>query len=365
MQWRNDAGWIVDAHAGTDPHTLQFSGDLTGEPLDAVEVCKARKLEIEYFQQMGVYRKVPMHTGKAGNHRVLGARRVDVKKVDRTHRSWLVAKEIKTYNAPELFVAMPLRKSLKYVLRRAAQGENDYVMHVDVTRAYVYADASREIYAKLPGEDTEPGDEEMCGRLVQAMSGTRDATHNWQRTSSETDREVGFVGEGVPVPPLSERVARVRDRARRRVCFASSKEHLQHIARHLETKLKIKVMIIGPDAPSELLVLSRSIKWADQGIQYERDHRCADRAIEELRRCGSRGKDAIRMTRPKSQRRQRRSWCEDTPRPSTGQAEADRWAVHNEHGAGGQCDWRGDLHSGQYRANRSGPMRGSAANVGR
>lgn len=33
----------------------------------------------------------------------------------------------------------------------------------------------------------------MCGKLLKAMYGTRDATQNWQRNCSQTVRELGFV----------------------------------------------------------------------------------------------------------------------------------------------------------------------------
>lgn len=72
--------------AVTDPQTPQYWDDLTGEPLDAGEVAKARKLEIEYFKHMGVYHQVPLSEAKAGNHRVLGVRCVDAKNADGTHR---------------------------------------------------------------------------------------------------------------------------------------------------------------------------------------------------------------------------------------------------------------------------------------
>lgn len=70
-------------------------------------------------------------------------RRGDVKKGDGTHRSRLVAKEIKSYNAPELVAATLSRESLKCLMRRAAQDK-------DIARAYCYASASRGICDSLP-----------------------------------------------------------------------------------------------------------------------------------------------------------------------------------------------------------------------
>ena len=48
---------------------------------------------------------------------------------------------------------------------------------MEIRRAYVHAEAKRDIYVELPEEDAEPG---MCGKLVKAMYGTRDAAANWE-----------------------------------------------------------------------------------------------------------------------------------------------------------------------------------------
>lgn len=90
---------------------------------------------------------------------------VDVRKADGSHQSRLVAKAIKTYEAPELLAATPPIESLKYLLRRAAQDSSEAVMHADATRAYFYADASRDIYVWFPAEDQQGGEEQTCRRL--------------------------------------------------------------------------------------------------------------------------------------------------------------------------------------------------------
>lgn len=93
-------------------HALRLAAR-TGEPLDPGEVRKAQRREIEFFRQMGVYRKVPANEPKEPGHHVLGVRWLDVRKADGTHRSRPVAKDIKTHNAPELFAATPPIESLK------------------------------------------------------------------------------------------------------------------------------------------------------------------------------------------------------------------------------------------------------------
>ena len=48
---------------------------------------------------------------------------------------------------------------------------------IDIKRAYVHAMAKRDIYVRLPAEDHQEG---MCGKLIKAMYGTRDAASSWE-----------------------------------------------------------------------------------------------------------------------------------------------------------------------------------------
>lgn len=95
-QWAQYQSWIVDVLTVTVPSRRMYWGDLTGELLDSDEVEKARKIEIEYSRDVGVYKKVPIQQAQEGGHRVLGVGWVDLGKADGSHRSRLGAKEIKT-----------------------------------------------------------------------------------------------------------------------------------------------------------------------------------------------------------------------------------------------------------------------------
>lgn len=66
--------------------------DLLGEASNADEVRKARRLQADYFKQLGVYNKVPAQQAKDGGHRIASVRRMDVKKPKGTHKSGLLAK---------------------------------------------------------------------------------------------------------------------------------------------------------------------------------------------------------------------------------------------------------------------------------
>ena len=74
--------------------------------------------------------------------------------------------------------------------------EGQCVDFIDVRRAYFHAPARRLVYVNLPPEDDQPG---MCGKLVKAMYGTRDAAQNWEHAYSEFLESIGFVsGRATP-----------------------------------------------------------------------------------------------------------------------------------------------------------------------
>ena len=56
-------------------------------------------------------------------------------------------------------------------------------------RAYFHAEARRLVYVKLPVEDKEGG---MCGKLIKAMYGTRDAAQTWECEYVEFMEGIGF-----------------------------------------------------------------------------------------------------------------------------------------------------------------------------
>ena len=61
---------------------------------------------------------------------------------------------------------------------------------IDVRCAYFHAKARRRVFVRLPEEDHEEG---MCGLLVKAMYGTRDAARNWEHEYIEFMANIGFV----------------------------------------------------------------------------------------------------------------------------------------------------------------------------
>lgn len=92
---------------------------------------------------------------------------------------------IQTRNVPELFAAMPPIESLEYPLRGAARDLDLSTMHVDFTTTYFCADAACDICVKLPAEDQEDHEHDVCTNLAKAMYRTRNVAQNWKRKCSE------------------------------------------------------------------------------------------------------------------------------------------------------------------------------------
>ena len=165
---------------------MEAYDDITGQELDPRLMMRARRDEIKYFRDMGVYEKVSVQesyeaTGKAP----IAVRWVDINKGDSAspnYRSRLVAKEFNTGPCPELYAATPPSECLRLMISKVASSirrDGIGLMSADVSRAYLYAKAVRPVYVKLPEEDTEKGDEGKCGKLMMSMYGTRDAPLNW------------------------------------------------------------------------------------------------------------------------------------------------------------------------------------------
>ena len=77
----------------------------------------------------------------------------------------------------------------------------------DVSRAFFHAKATRDVYVRLPNEDTKLGEEELCGKLNYSMYGTRDAAQNWQAEYSQRFIDCGFT-RGSASPCVFHHVAR-------------------------------------------------------------------------------------------------------------------------------------------------------------
>ena len=265
--------------------------DLSGDLLDPLLMQKARREEIVYFKEMGVYDKVAIKevydvTGKAP----IAVRWVDVNKGDSQnpkYRSRLVAKEFNTGVNHDLYAATPPSECLRLMRSILASGRSRgmTLMYADVSRAYFYAKAERPVYVKLPAEDLQPGDENKCGRLRMSMYGTRDAALNWSKEYAGTLKSAGFE-QGKSNPCLfRHRDLEVAIMVHGDDFIAvGSEENLKATRAVLENKYKIKVEVLGtkPGQTRELRILNKVVRLAKSGIELEADPRHVEFTIRDL-----------------------------------------------------------------------------------
>ena len=156
---------------------------------------------MEYVRSMGVYEVVDIRdclkmTGRAP----IKSRWIDINKGDdknRNYRSRWVAKQFKTNNDFELFAATPPLDALRYVISTAASMKDGGLMGNDVSRAYFYAPATRNMYVELPKEAGEGPTK--CAKLLKSLYGTRDAATNWSKAYTEILEKLNFeVGASNP-----------------------------------------------------------------------------------------------------------------------------------------------------------------------
>ena len=160
--------------------------DVSGKELDAKEVRKARREEMEYIEKKGVWVKMKRSEALAQGYKIVDTRWIDIDKGDEQkpiYRSRLVGKEFNTGQEEGLFASTPPLEALRWLLSEAATRDQNghfgrqVVLVSDVSRAFFEAPARRKVAVNLPEEALEEGEtrDEIVGILRQSLYGTRDA----------------------------------------------------------------------------------------------------------------------------------------------------------------------------------------------
>ena len=157
----------------TTSKSWQKPGLTDGQELEPEVVREARALEIERCRKMNVYEKRSIEECFEKTKELpIKVKWVDHKQGDRQHmnvRSRLVAKQINTSKEQRLFAAIPPPlEALRMLLSATVTGDKlKVLMFNDISRAYMYARTASDIFVELREEDnTEPGDENRCGKLM-------------------------------------------------------------------------------------------------------------------------------------------------------------------------------------------------------
>ena len=158
---------------------------------------------MEFFREMNAYTRCPRSKIAEVGGQLIDVRWIDVNKggyEDPVYRSLLVGREYNTHKDDSLYAATPPLEALRIIISNAATIERGgergrerrkELMVNDVSRAYFYAPATRNIFIELPSEDEEAQKGEARWLNV-CLYGTRDAAREWQDTLSRHLMQLGF-----------------------------------------------------------------------------------------------------------------------------------------------------------------------------
>ena len=179
---RNWADMTEEEHA----EQKTFYDNLTGKAAKREKVIDARLDEIKTLQDIGVWEVVLVaECMKKTQKKPIRGRWVDVNKGDdqvEVYRSRYVAMELKHQYGGALrdglYAAMPPLEGMRLLLSYVASRQSRKLPH-----KLVYTRMS------LPGEMNMP---DMCGRLLCALYGTRQAATTWEEEYTKTLKRAGF-----------------------------------------------------------------------------------------------------------------------------------------------------------------------------
>ena len=285
---REEMSTIYERHYGD----AECVDDVSGVPLDIRLVRAARKLEMEYFDGMGVWaERLPKHVVKARGGKIIKGRWIDTNKGDKArpdYRSRFVGKEYNNCVDASLYAATPPLEALKLMIAHTASSGDlsAHIMFSDVKRAYFNAKARRELYVELPEEDS--GYEEgYVGRLALALYGTRDAASLWQECLAEHLISLGFARgrSNSCVFFHAERGLRTLVHGDDYATVGSI-DGIRWLQAMLQDRFEMKSVIVGhsgcDDVKLEGKFLNRIIRAVGDGWEYECDQRHVEALIEEL-----------------------------------------------------------------------------------
>ena len=199
-------------------------------------------------------------------------------------RSRLVGRDFKPKHGgvrEDLFAAMPPLEAKKALFRMTAgvrgqrkrRGEGEVkLMFVDVKKAHLNAKCEEEVWVELPKEMWKWG---RFARLKRWLYGMRKAAVGWEEDYAAKLVGAGFRrGIGAPTvffnPKTKVRVVVHGDD----FTFAGERRELEEVRGKMEEWYEVKVRGImgsGEDEVKELTILGRTVRWTQEGLEYEAD----------------------------------------------------------------------------------------------
>ena len=160
------------------------------------------------------------------------------------------------------------------------------IMVVDISRAYFYAPAQRDIYIRLPPEDPKSSDKSICGKLRMSLYGTRDAGANWHRAYSEFLCRIGMSQCAANPCHFVEAAKGIKGLVHGDdFLFTGSRASLQWLEKHFRNQYSCKVELIGrsSNVAKSARFLNRVISYGESGLEFEADQRLVEALVDDLR----------------------------------------------------------------------------------
>ena len=160
-----------------------------------------RLKELKYLWDMQVYEYSTLEQAAKAGKRLVGLKWIDTNKGDAANpnvRARLVCTEVRRRGAEAIFSATPPLEALRMLIAVAAaedpRGQKSplRIGLYDVSRAYFYADAVRDVFIKLPSGDPRAGEAGVCGKLKKTMYGSLDAAEQWAVHYTKVLTAAGF-----------------------------------------------------------------------------------------------------------------------------------------------------------------------------
>jgi hypothetical protein len=302
-----DPVMAVDAAAQDARFSGKHKDDLTGQLLRDDLVREARRLELQYFADKGVWARVPTAEAKRRTGKpAITVRWVDINKGDDLnprYRSRLVARQLKCRDSSgaSYFAPAPPLEALRTILSLATTEVGGHVPNweplsedrtqlllLDISRAYFNAKEDQEnpTYVQLPPEDPDRG--QCVAKLLRCMYGTRAAADGWQTEySTMLVQELGFA-QGTSCANVfrhDEKSIRISVHGDDFQCLGGKRDldwFEAEIRKHYECTVQPRLGP-GPADAKTGLVLNRVVHWNENSLSYEADPRQLERLITE---CG-------------------------------------------------------------------------------
>ena len=164
------------------------------------------------------------------------------------------------------------------------RGHENEIMINDVSRAYFYAKASRNLFVEIPSEDPlkKPG---MIGRLKLCLYGTRDAAKTWQETLSAQLVTIGFVRGKGHTAVYHHKMYGIMTLVHGDDYYsAGPRSNLLWLKAKFTEAYEIKSQHVGnhKECVKEGKVLNRVIRCTESGFELEADQRHAELVVEQM-----------------------------------------------------------------------------------